>query len=169
MRRVLKLWSQKLQYKLKWYQGIRTLKQRTINYWKDSPSERLITFGLERINQDSAVNLLEKLLSVFKIRELAQSITWSNNITCSHKTEFSGFCCLMALWGLNGHLLMPGEHQTFRPSRPIPMFAVVLLLDNAPGHFPAFERVNIKVVFSHQTLPALWYESYCITEEIFIS
>ena len=42
---------------------------------KDSPSERLITFGLERINQDSAVNLLEKLLSVFKIRELAQSIT----------------------------------------------------------------------------------------------
>ena len=35
----------------------------------------LFVFGLERINQDSAVNLLEKFFPVFKIRELVQSIT----------------------------------------------------------------------------------------------
>ena len=31
---------------------------------------------------------------------------------------------------------------------------VLLLIDNAPGHFPAFERNNIKVVFSHPTAQA---------------
>ena len=33
---------------------------------KDSPSERLITFGLERINQDSAVNVVENYFQFLK-------------------------------------------------------------------------------------------------------